>query len=104
MREKVRRAWRELELTTVDTAEFFKHYRDNLGGRQSHFYLNIGETLMEQAVKANPPQAEIIAVRRKSDESGAEQSIEAAILCITGAALTHLALRSHEKFGKALSL
>ena len=84
MRTKVRSARRDLEFTAMDTDSFFEYYRKNLGGKQSYFHLNIDQALLKQAVTAEAPMAEIIAVRRKNDEGAQLHPVEAAILCSTG--------------------
>lgn len=84
-RTKIRKARRELEFTDMGVDEFFDHYRQNLGDKQSHFFLNIDQALLKQAVNADQPQAELIAVRRKTDGSGKQQPVEAAAIVSLGA-------------------
>lgn len=84
-RTKIRKGRKELEFTDMSVDDFFKHYRENLGERHSHFFLNIDNALLKQALSGENPQAEIIAVRRKPDENGTKQPIEAAAIISTGA-------------------
>ncbi len=84
-RTKIRKGRRELEFTDMDVDSFFDHYREHLGERQSHFFLNIDREMLKKAVAGENPQAEVIALRRKPDESGKEQPIEAAAIVSTGA-------------------
>lgn len=84
MRKKIRAARRDLELTPMDIDSFFDFYRENLGAKESYFPLNIDQELMKQAANAEKPLAKIIAVRRKPNEAGTAQPVEAALLCSTG--------------------
>lgn len=84
-RTKIRKGRKELEFTEMNVDDFFDHYRANLGDRKSHFFLNIDQQLLRKAVTSNPPQAEIIAVRRKDDTSNDPRAIEAAAIISTGA-------------------
>lgn len=83
-RTKVRSARRDLEFTDMDTDSFFDYYQQHLGGKKSHFYLNIDRALMKDAITAENPKAEIIAVRRKAGKDTEAGPVDAAMICSTG--------------------
>lgn len=84
-RTKIRKGRRELEFTSMGIDAFFDHYRANLGEKPSHFFLNIDQALLRQAVNPEHAQAEIIAVRRKADGTDKPQPVEAAAIISNGA-------------------
>ena len=84
-RTKIRKGRRELDFVDMGVDEFFEHYRRHLGDRQSYFFLNIDQALMNEAVNGDPSVAEIIAVRRKDDDSGGQNPVEAAAIISKGA-------------------
>ncbi|PZQ45099.1 MAG: hypothetical protein DI551_08465 [Micavibrio aeruginosavorus] len=86
-RTKVNSAKRDLEITTMNAEAFFTFYKENLklAGQKSYFCLDIDQALIAQGLRTNPPQIDIIAVRRKNtDQSKAPHPIEAAMVCSRG--------------------
>ncbi len=86
-RNKINAAKRDLEIVAMGTEEYFKFYRENLAaaGKDSYFNLNIDCALVKEGVKSSPPQAYIIATRKKPAPDGGTFPIDAAIVLTGGA-------------------
>lgn len=87
-RSKVRKAQRELDITTMSVDEFFDFYEDNLqskGEAYIWFALNLDRKVLKEAISGPDPKIEIVAARRKSTpEDPGPHPIDAAILCSRG--------------------
>lgn len=96
-RSNVKTGRRDLEITSMDSDDFFDFYRKNLEERTSHFFLDVDQELMKAGINATPPHAEIIAARRKTIEGGEPYPVDAAILCGLGSDRTMLLRISFRK-------
>lgn len=103
-RSKVKRARRELDVTTMNIDDFFKFYDDNLDNRGEvwrWFALNLDHKVLKQEISSDDPKVEIIAARRKStpDDRG-PHPVDAAILFSRGADGYFKLLRVSYRVGK----
>ncbi len=87
-RSKVRKADRELEITTMSVDDFFDFYETNLqdkGEAYRWFPLNLDRNILKEAISRPEPEIEIVAARRKSTpENPGPHPIDAAILSSRG--------------------
>ena len=81
LREHIRQAHNKLEVISIDPDVFATFYRNNLAdnNKKSFFSLQIASDLIAACMTRKPPQARIIAVRKKS--TARPPAIDAAI-CI----------------------
>lgn len=87
-RAKVRKAQRDLEITTMSVDDFFDFYEENLqnkGEEHRWFPLNLDRKVLKEAILRPDPDIEIVAARRKSTpDNPGPHPIDAAILCSRG--------------------
>lgn len=103
-RSKVKKARRELDVTTMPIDDFFRFYEDNLDKRGEvfrWFALNLDHKVLKQEINSPDPKIGIVAARRKStpDDPG-PHPIDAAILYTRGEDGYHKLLRVSWRMGK----